>query len=509
MADNLNNGYNTSYVPMGFQPQTPVPQQVGNQQAIAQGAYNATGYGTNPQYNFATGASPSKPIPTPAVVTPQAAQDKLNTINGVIQTWDANAAMQVGNQAAISQGMKNANAEAKAKGQPEPNAGISDSTTGSTGLSSYLADAQKALDVVKQASKIASENYQNQVKQLLDGSYPMSPQQQIMLDQIQQSTDRQVRQQEEVNAIQAANLDMGAVRSGRQRYTADSFGDEMAGVKTKAIQRVTDIKNQGLALMAQTKQAFLDKDYELLTKAYDAFNQNQQQMRQGILDLVALNNQAEQNMMNKLNYNLQVAQQASLEKQRLAENARQQDQLALDYARLNQTKAEFEYNKTKPLTSDIANYEYYRNQTIASGKTPLSMDAWDAQQKARSRAGSTGPSAEEKKAFVATQLSTVLKALTAKTPIAGGNNGGLSLDSGGAAGQYNLDMGGIGFYPTADMINQAKVAFLGSTGQYGGTSKMFEDAISSILPPQLRAELFTTKGLEALPDPEDANAQFR
>lgn len=136
-------------------------------------------------------------------------------------------------------------------------------------------------------------DYNTQVNQLKSGSYPISPEQQAMIDSIQASVQRQAAAQEKANKAMIANVTMSGIRRGATRYTSDTQDNEVFTYQSDALQKVTDIQNQGLALIAQTKQAFTDKNWQMLNDSFNQFQQNQQNVQSSYKQLLAANADAE------------------------------------------------------------------------------------------------------------------------------------------------------------------------------------------------------------------------
>lgn len=157
-----------------------------------------------------------------------------------------------------------------------------------------------------QAASDAYTDYKTKVDQIMNGSYPLSPTDQAIIDGIKASIDNQVAAQQKLNTAQLNSLTLAGERSGRARYTAESNIDTLSDEQTQGLQRISNIQTKGLQLIAQAKQAIQDRNFKMLNDAYTAFQNNNKQQTDALLSLMKVNQDAETQAMEKIKLNLQI-----------------------------------------------------------------------------------------------------------------------------------------------------------------------------------------------------------
>lgn len=218
----------------------------------------------------------------PTVLTSEAARTATtNAINGVNNTEAAMAAKTAADAAA-----KAASALNPPTNTPAVQPKITDITATDT-------DTTKAFKQSMLDSSSAYIDYKAKLDQIMSGTFPLTPTQQATIKSIQDTIDRQVASQEKINTALLGNLTTAGIKAGRQRYTAESNIDTLSDEQSQGVQRITDIQNKGLDLINQAKTAIDEKNFKSLNDAYNAFQANQKNQSDSLLQLLKINQDAE------------------------------------------------------------------------------------------------------------------------------------------------------------------------------------------------------------------------
>ena len=130
-----------------------------------------------------------------------------------------------------------------------------------------------ALANIQAQTEEAYQTYKDQVTSIQNGTFPLSPTEQASLDAIQQSIDRAVAAQKEVNKATIGTVTELGIRSGRQRYAGEVNAGIISAVISQGVQAIADIETKGAVQLADARTAMQDKDLERLDKSMTMFRE--------------------------------------------------------------------------------------------------------------------------------------------------------------------------------------------------------------------------------------------
>lgn len=254
---------------------------------------------------------------------------------------------------------------------------------GLTGTSISTSDtSQKAYDDFKVATD-----------QILNGSYPLNAAQQQQIASVQASFDKAIKQQQAANAQYEGGVASLSARSGSSRYTPEiALGNQQAAI-TSDLQKVADLQSQAAGVIAQLKQGFLNDDYDKITKAYNAFNDNQARIQANIdkaeAKTLAFNKaiQDQKTADAKAHY-----EQVEKPIQDIAKSAAEGGASADVIAKINASKdvgeaiAAAGESLTKQLSGAPGEYQFYVKDAKSRGHVPVDFNTYqtiDANRKAK------------------------------------------------------------------------------------------------------------------------------
>lgn len=122
------------------------------------------------------------------------------------------------------------------------------------------------------AANNLTAQYQGQLTQLQNGTFPLTPAQQSQIDAMQQQFDQLVAQQKIANDNYIGVVTRSGIASGRSRYAPEIESGNIMGATNAGIAKIQQIETSAANSIAQMKQAFLDNDFKLIDAAYKAAN---------------------------------------------------------------------------------------------------------------------------------------------------------------------------------------------------------------------------------------------
>lgn len=273
-SNNLQNAFGQ---PINTAPGSPVPTQPGQQQPgqqntaqgaqqqpqstqSAQGSAGAiqqpTGTGTAAPTTNAPGVS-QVTLPNGVKANYDSNTGQLTTVDGKQLTWD-----------------KSQNAWVDpATLQPPTPAGTTDASgtlqTPSTGdpVSDYIISSLAANQA--QADKNAAD-FQSSLSKILNGTMPLTADQQAQVTAIQSSFDqlKQTQQQANDNYVSATKL-LG-IREGREQYQPGIFAEDVKDAISDGVSKIAALDTQASGAVADLRKGFMDDDYTIINASYTA-----------------------------------------------------------------------------------------------------------------------------------------------------------------------------------------------------------------------------------------------
>ncbi len=151
-------------------------------------------------------------------------------------------------------------------GSPQAPATTEPSTT-PTPQDQYKSEVDKNNAALDQAGQTLND----QIAQIQNGTFPLTPSQQAMVDALKAATTRSVNAQKLANQNYEGGTNQLNIVSGRNRYAPEIALGNYQNAVNVGITKINDIEQQGAKAVADMEQAFMDKDYKMATDAYDRF----------------------------------------------------------------------------------------------------------------------------------------------------------------------------------------------------------------------------------------------
>lgn len=298
-------------------------QAVGSATPVAKSAETARMQGNlNPQQaeslktlEYQAANEPNKP-PSPEVVsTAQAALKDLYAKKGYLDQTLAGIVAQAQAKQAVTQAPPAPTEGAPTEGQASADLlkqlGIEPEVPATTEPQTLIEKQQAQVAEGNKQLDTLSANLQADIASLRNGTFPLTPTQQAVVDSTLAAAQRAVAQQKIANANYTGAVRAAGISSGRARYAPEiAAGDIQASIST-GIAKIQDIEMKAQESVAKLKEGFEERNYKLINDEYtmliglqkeknNALNdlgktmiEHENKMRQYNLDIVKEKNEAE------------------------------------------------------------------------------------------------------------------------------------------------------------------------------------------------------------------------
>ncbi len=115
---------------------------------------------------------------------------------------------------------------------------------------------------------LASATHQQQVQQILNGTFPLTADQQAQVASLQNQFSRLRKAQEDANSNYEKSVQLLGIRSGRYQYQPGIFNEDINDAVNAGIEKIADLDIQAAGAVATLKQGFLDNDYKIINESY-------------------------------------------------------------------------------------------------------------------------------------------------------------------------------------------------------------------------------------------------
>lgn len=112
--------------------------------------------------------------------------------------------------------------------------------------------------------------YQNDIENIRNGTFPLTADQQAQVDTMKASFERLRQMQVVANKNYEGGVTQAGIAAGRSRYAPELELGNVANAVNVGIQKLSEIEQNAVSSLAQLRQAFQDKNYDRVTKLYDA-----------------------------------------------------------------------------------------------------------------------------------------------------------------------------------------------------------------------------------------------
>lgn len=221
--------------------------------------------------------------------TPTSAPSTTNTTNG--QNQPANGQNTPPDNSDLTSALTGATAALNAGNNITPPDANAEQNTQNQ-LSDQENDVQSQLSDINDQITQASNTFQNNISALMNGTFPLSPAQQSLINQTQSAVTglinaTQVSNQSYINGVKAFGVTAGA-----SMYTPLQYMANINDATQNAAAKVAQVELNGAKQLSDLQQSFETEDSDLMTKSYDAL-QNSLTSKQKTLEDLATQVQTE------------------------------------------------------------------------------------------------------------------------------------------------------------------------------------------------------------------------
>ncbi len=325
---------------------------------------------------FATGTTQAPTKPAPAVVTAAPATNTVNKAQQTLTTANQNLQTQSQNNAAVAQ-QKTVQAQTDAQNKTLADATAALTSTGTqpptppTSPTDQNQPAQPSgsqqytdqLTADEAQNEQAYNDYKNQVSQLQNGTFPLTPSQQSQVDALQKKFDVIKAQQEIANRNFTSGTTQIGITKGLNRYAPQIAQGEIQAAINSGIQKIADIESQASDAVSKLQQGFETQDFDMISKAYEAYSSYVNQKDSTLKSMISEVDAKEKDLRD---YNYKVTQDAVDNAFKAETFNAQQDKNKFDEMMAS--------NKFNADQKQQIQDNYFKAQDLAINKAKLNLD---------------------------------------------------------------------------------------------------------------------------------------
>ena len=143
----------------------------------------------------------------------------------------------------------------------------------------------KSVQAISDATEKAYTEYQNNLNNLRNGTFPLTSAEQGQIDATNAKIDQLKQSQLLANKNYENAITLSGISSGRNRYAPEVQAGNLAGAINAGIQKISDIEAQRSAELATLQKAIDDKNYAMIKDSYDAFEKLASDKSKAITDI--------------------------------------------------------------------------------------------------------------------------------------------------------------------------------------------------------------------------------
>ncbi len=166
-----------------------------------------------------------------------------------------------------------------------------------------LVQFKSQLEGLDETLQSSYATYLKQINDIQTGSFPLSPNEKMLLTALQGSFATQARAQSEANKNYEAGLKVQGIRSGVSAFSPHVAAQGLNQAVQEGLQKINDINVQANLKIAETRQGFADNRFKAAKEAYDQYTQLMDDRRAEIEKLYTATSQHDTDLRN---YNLEV-----------------------------------------------------------------------------------------------------------------------------------------------------------------------------------------------------------
>lgn len=114
-----------------------------------------------------------------------------------------------------------------------------------------------------------SATHQQQLNQILNGTFPLTVDQQAQVADLQSQFAQLRQMQEQANANFVGATTVLGIRSGRSQYAPEIASGQITNAVNQGITKLANLDSQAASAVAKLKQGFLDNDYKIINQSYE------------------------------------------------------------------------------------------------------------------------------------------------------------------------------------------------------------------------------------------------
>lgn len=131
-------------------------------------------------------------------------------------------------------------------------------------------DLEKKVSDINAQQDEAYNTFQTQLKQLQQGTFPLTPDQQAMVNATQQQFEQLRNEQKQFNKNYEGGVTLAGIAAGRNRYAPEIELGNIQAAMSAGLQAIAKIDTQATMAISQLRQGFQQQDYEMINAAYSA-----------------------------------------------------------------------------------------------------------------------------------------------------------------------------------------------------------------------------------------------
>lgn len=116
----------------------------------------------------------------------------------------------------------------------------------------------------------ASAEFQKSLGQIVNGTIPLTADQQAQVAAVQSSFDNLKQLQQTANENYVKSVKLLGVRAGREQYQPGAFAEDIKDAVSKGVQKIATLDVQAAGAVADLKKGFMDDDYKIINSSYTA-----------------------------------------------------------------------------------------------------------------------------------------------------------------------------------------------------------------------------------------------
>ncbi len=176
---------------------------------------------------------------------------------------------------------------------------------------------QNNADITAKADQ-AFNDYQTQVNQMRNGTFPLTPDQQAMIDNISSQYQSLIADQKIANQNYQGAVKLAGIRAGRNMYAPEiELGNVNAAI-SKGTRDIADLNTKMSSAIATARIAYQESNFKLLDATYDKIRQHMEDQRKVVADTYTAAKDALASAQDKFkndmataNFNLEVAKETN------------------------------------------------------------------------------------------------------------------------------------------------------------------------------------------------------